>query len=253
MRLKGCNAVVTGGGKGIGRAITLALAKEGANVAIVGIRDRESVENTARDVEQFGCRAVPVLADVTDKDSVNNLTRDVIKEFGSVDLLVNNAGALSYGELLETSEEDWDKVVAANLKGVFLCSVAVIPSMIKSGKGNIINITGASAHRCIPGYGSFGPSKAAVVNLTRQMAVEWARYNIRVNDVSPGPVATSETIELQQSESVQDKISKIPMGRVGAPDEVANAVVFLASNASSYMTGQSLIVDGGAVNTWYLS
>ena len=211
------------------------------------------MENTATDVEQFGCRAVPVVTDITNRDSVNNLIKAVEKEFGSIDLLVNNAGFLSYGELLETSEEDWDKAVAVNLKGVFLCSVAVIPSMIKSGKGNIINITGASAHRCITGYGSFGPSKAAVVNLTRQMAVEWAGYNIRVNDVSPGPVATPETVELQQRESVQNKISRIPMGRVGTPDEVANAVVFLASNDSSYMTGQSLIVDGGAVNTWYLS
>ena len=153
----------------------------------------------------------------------------------------------------EISEPDWDEVVAVNLKGVFLCSVAVLPAMIQTGKGNIINITGASAHRCIPGYGPFGPSKAAVVNLTRQMAVEWAAYNIRVNDVSPGPFATPETIELQRDESVQNRISKIPLGRAGTPDEVAHAVVFLASDDSSYMTGQSLIVDGGAVNTWYLS
>ena len=253
MRLTGCNAIVTGGGRGIGRAITLALAREGANVAIVGRRDRESLENTVNEVEQMGCRAVPVVADITKQASVNRLIRDTEKEFGSIDLLVNNAGALCYGTLVETSEEDWDKVVATNLKGVFLCSVAAIRSMIKSCKGNIINITGASAHRCIPGYGSFGPSKAAVVNLTRQMAVEWAAYNVRVNAVSPGPIATSETIELQQSESMRNRIRKIPMGRVGTPGEVANAVVFLASNDSSYMTGQSLIVDGGAVNSWYLS
>ena len=253
MRLKGCNAIVTGGGKGIGRAITLALAREAANVAVVGNRDRVSVENTAKEVEQLGCRAVPVIADITKKDSVTRLTKDVEKEFGAIDLLVNNAGSLCYGTLIDTSEEDWDRVIATNLKGVFLCSVAAMGSMIKTGKGNIINITGASAHRCIPGYGSFGPSKAAVVNLTRQMAAEWAKYNIRVNDVSPGPIGTSETIALQQDESMRNRIRKIPMGRVGTPDEVANAVVFLASNDSSYMTGQSLIVDGGAVNSWYLS
>ena len=253
MRLKGCNAIVTGGGRGIGRAITLALARNGANVAVVGNRDRESVDKTAKDVEQSGCRAVPVLMDITSKDSVNSTIREIEKGFGSIDLLVNNAGSLCYGELSEISEQDWDEVVAVNLKGVFLCSVAVLPAMIKTGKGNIINITGASAHRCIPGYGPFGPSKAAVVNLTRQMAVEWAAYNIRVNDVSPGPVATPETIELQRDESVQNRISKIPLGRAGTPDEVAHAVVFLASDDSSYMTGQSLIVDGGAVNTWYLS
>ena len=253
MRLKGCNALVTGGGKGIGRAITLALAREGANVVIVGRTDRESAVNVAREVEQLGCQAVPVITDVTKKDAVNRLIEDVEKEFGSIDLLVNNAGSLSYGELLDTPEEDWDSVVAVNLKGVFLCSVAAVRSMIKIGKGNIINITGASAHRCIPGYGSFGPSKAAVVNLTRQMATEWARYNIRVNEVSPGPIGTSETTALQQDESMRNKIRKIPIGRIGTPDEVANAVVFLASDDSSYMTGQSLIVDGGALNTWYLS
>lgn len=253
MKLKGISSIVSGGGRGIGRAITLALAKEGSDVAVIAKSDLKSAEATAFEVQQLGRRNLALLADVTNKESVGKMVEEVCKNFGKVDLLINNAGMNVRGRLEEVTEEDWDRVVAVNLKGVFLCSVAVVRQMIKrSIGGNIINIAGASAHRCYAENGAFGPSKAAVINLTKQMAVEWAKYRIRVNGVSPGPTMTSLTEERIKDEDVLRRISKIPMGRIATPDEVASVVVFLASEDSKYMTGQSLIVDGGSVHTWYL-
>jgi NAD(P)-dependent dehydrogenase (short-subunit alcohol dehydrogenase family) len=253
MRLKGTSSIVTGGGKGIGRAITLALAREGAEVAVIAKSDLRSAEATAREACELGSRAIALQADVTQKNSVDNMVGEVCKCFGKIDLLVNNAGMNIRGPLEQVAEEDWDKVVAVNLKGPFLCSVAVAREMIhrKTG-GNIIHIAGASAHRCYAENGAFGPSKAAVINLTKQMAVEWAKYKIRVNEVSPGPTMTSPTEERIQNEEIRRRIAKIPLGRIATPDEVASVVVFLATEDSRYMTGQSLIVDGGSVHTWYL-
>jgi len=253
MRLEGIASIVTGGGRGIGRAISLSLAREGADVAVVAKRDFESAEKTADQVRTLGRKAIPLLADVTNKVSVDNMVKEVCNSFGKVDLLINNAGMNIRGPLEGVSEGDWDKVVAVNLKGVFLCSVAAVKDMIeRGGGGNIINIAGASAHRCYAENGAFGPSKAAVINLTKQMAVEWAKYNIRVNGVSPGPTMTSPTEERIKDEAIRRRIAKIPMGRVAEPEEVASVVVFLASQESKYMTGQSLVVDGGSVHTWYL-
>ncbi len=253
MKLKGISSIVTGGGRGIGRAITLALAREGADVAVIAKSDLKSAESTANEACQLGSKAIFLQADVTQKESVDTMVAEVCRSFGKVDLLVNNAGLNIRAPLEQVKEEDWDKVVAVNLKGVFLCSVAVAKEMIRQGTGgNIINITGASAHRCYAENGAFGPSKAAVINLTRQMAVEWAKYKIRVNEVSPGPTLTSPTEERMLDEDVRRRIAKIPLGRIATPEEVANVVVFLASDDSRYMTGQSLIVDGGSIHTWYL-
>jgi 3-oxoacyl-[acyl-carrier protein] reductase len=230
----------------------MAFAREGADVAIVVKSDLKSAEATADQVSRLGRRAIPILADVTKKDSVEKMVQTVQGHLGKIDVLVNNAGMNIHTPLEKVSEEDWDKVVAVNLKSVYLCSVAVVTDMIRLRKGNIINITGASAHRCYAGNGAFGPSKAAVVNLTKQMAVEWAKYGIRVNEVSPGVTMTSPTQLRVEDEEIQYRIAKIPLGRVGQPEEMASAVLFLASDESQYITGQSLIVDGGSVHTWYL-
>jgi 3-oxoacyl-[acyl-carrier protein] reductase len=252
MKLKGLSSIVTGGGRGIGRAISLAFAREGSDVAIVAKKDLKSAEATADEISRLGQRALPVLADVTLKNDVEKMVETVRTHFGKIDILVNNAGINIRSPLEKVSEEDWDKVVAVNLKSVYLCSIAVVPEMIRSHRGNIINITGASAHRCYAENGAFGPSKAAVINLTKQMAVEWAKYGIRVNEVSPGPTLTTPTELRVREEEIKRRIAKIPMGRVAEPEEIASAVLFLASEDSKYVTGQSLIVDGGSVHTWYL-
>ena len=252
MKLTGVCSIVTGGAKGIGRAITLALAAEGADVAIIGKEDRASAEKAAKEVEALGRRCLPLMADVTQKGSIERMVRDVVDAFGKIDVLVNNAGTNIRGPLEEISEEEWDHVVSVNLKGVFLCSICAGREMIRSHRGNIINIGGASAHRCYAENGAFGPSKAAVINLTKQMAVEWAKHNIRVNAVSPGPVMTPATRARIKDKEIRRRIEKIPMARIGEPEEIARTVVFLASDDSSYITGQSVVVDGGSIHSWYL-
>jgi len=234
----------------VGNAIALTLAREGANVAVVTIKSNQ--DEMVKQIKNLGRQAVAFNVDITDKESVNFIVTQAIEAFGKVDLLVNNAGMGIRVPLEQVSVEDWDRVVAVNLKGLFLCSVAVAKEMMKRQKGNIITVAGASAHRCLAGGGAFGPSKAGVVSLTKQMAVEWAKYNIRVNGVSPGPIMNPETEELLKSEDIKQRVAKIPLGRVGRAEEVANTILFLASEDSSYMTGQMLIVDGGGVETWYL-
>lgn len=252
MKLNGVTSIVTGGGRGIGKAISLALAREGADVAVIALKDLASADETAKSVKQLGRRALILQTDITEEGSVTALVNKVLETFGKIDLLVNNAGMVGRAPLEEIPVETWDRVVAVNLKGVFLCSVAVAKEMIKQKKGNIINIAGASAHRCYAFGGAFGPSKAAVISLTKQMAMEWAKYNIRVNGVSPGPILTLETEEKLKDKETESRIAKIPLGRIGKPEEIAQAVLYLASEDSSYMTGQMLIVDGGGVETWYL-
>ena len=252
MKLEGLTSIVTGGGRGIGRAITVALANEGANVTIIALRDLKNATITGNMVEQLGHHALILTADVTDKESVDRMVQSVLDQFGKIDLLVNSAGMFKKGPLEHVSVEDWDKAVAVNLKGVFLTSGAVAGHMIKQKKGNIINIIAASAHRCYPEGGAYGPSKAAVVNLTRQMALEWAKYNIRVNGISPGPILTPENETKMRGEEASRRIAKIPLARVGKPEEIGKCVIFLASEDSSYVTGQTFVVDGGGSETWYL-
>ena len=250
MKLEGVAAMVIGGGGIVGRTIALTLAREGADVAIVTLKSVQ--EEAVKEIKKLGRRAIALHGDITDKESVDSTVTRTVEALGKIDLLVNNAGMIIRAPLERVSVEDWDKVVAVNLKGVFLYSVAVAKQMMKQKKGNIINVAGATAHRCFPGAGAFAPSKAGVVNLTKQMAVEWAKYNIRVNGVSPGPIMTPETEQLIKDEDMKQRIAKIPLGRVAKPEEIANVIVFLASEDSSYITGQVLIVDGGGVETWWL-
>ena len=249
MKLEGVAAMITGGGV-VGHVIALALAREGADIAIVTLKSVQ--EDIVNKIKELGRQAIALNGDITDKESADNMVRQVVETFGKVDLLVNNAGMIIRAPLERVSVEDWDRVVAVNLKGVFLCSVAAAKHMMKQRKGNIINVGGATAHSCFPEGGAFAPSKAGVVNLTKQMAVEWAKYNIRVNGVSPGPIMNPETAELIKDENMKRRIEKIPLGRVAQPEEIANAIVFLASEDSSYMTGQMLIIDGGGIHTSYL-
>ena len=223
-------------------------------MAVVARSDRASMETTASEVERLGRRALPLIADVSSDVGADRVVQETMEAFGRIDLLVNNAGATpKHQTLLETTVDDWDTAIAVDLKGAFLCCTRVAREMRARGTGNIINVAGAAAHRCMPGFGAFGPVKAAVISLTQQMAVEWAAYGIRVNAVSPGPIATHPTAMRMQSQEIRERVARIPMERVGTAEEVAQAVVFLASGESSFITGQSLVVDGGSVLTSYLT
>jgi 3-oxoacyl-[acyl-carrier protein] reductase len=250
MKLDGVTAVISGGAAAVGQSTILSLAREGANIASIDLVTPSEQEDLIRKVEAMGRQAIALQGDITSKESVDDMINKVLETFGKIDLLVNVAGITKGGPLEQISVEDWDLIMAVNVKGTFLCSVACVSPMRKQGRGNIINIAAASAHRCAALSGAFGPSKAAVVSMTKQMAVEWAKFNIRVNGVSPGALMTPRN--MQRIEATRERIKNIPLGRLGYPEEIANAIVFLASEDSSYMTGQVLTVDGGGVETWWL-
>ncbi|WP_213881435.1 SDR family NAD(P)-dependent oxidoreductase [Pseudomonas sp. dw_358] len=253
LRLNGCVALVTGGAKGIGRAISLQLARDGADVAIVVRSDRTAALATAAEVHALGRKAQVFLVDLTDHAAVQDLVAQVEQALGPVGLLVNNAGLGAPGPLLSLSEQDFDAVVAGNLKSCFLLSVCVARGMAARNMGAIVNIAGASAHRSYPGAGAYGPSKAAVVSLTVQMSLEWAALGIRVNGVSPGPIREAGSGWEAREPALAEEVSRLPLKRAGQPEEVAKAVAFLGSSDAAYITGQMMIVDGGGVNTWYLA
>ncbi len=251
-RLHGQAAVVTGGGREIGRAISLALAGEGADIAITYRTDRDSAEAAAALVEAAGSRALCLQADCTNRASADAMIAAVVAAWGRVDLLVNNAGMRGRGKLEELDDDAWDQVVSVNLKGVFLASVAAARAMMAARGGCIVNIAGASAHRSYPMAGAYGPSKAAVVSLTKQMALEWAQHGIRVNGVSPGPIRDPSSGWEKAEPKLVQQAAKIPLKRVGTPDDVARAVVYLASADAAYVTGHVMLVDGGSAETWYV-
>jgi NAD(P)-dependent dehydrogenase (short-subunit alcohol dehydrogenase family) len=252
-RLAGKVAVVTGGNTGIGKTICLELAREGAAVAVVAGSKIEEARSVATEIEQMGGRAVATCVDITSRSSVDRLMQEVVDAFSRIDILVNNAGGGGVSANLEDlTEEQWDRAFDLNTKGSFFCSAAAARHMIPQRSGSIINILGASAHRCNPRRGSFGPSKAAVVNLTIQASLEWGQHRIRVNGVSPGPVRDGDAWQ-EREPGLAKEVQLLPLQRAASRQEVARAVLYLASDDAISMTGQFLIVDGGGVNTWYLS
>ncbi|MCX5513956.1 short-chain dehydrogenase/reductase SDR [Kaistia algarum] len=249
-RLAGRVAIVTGGRRGMGRTIAEEMAREGAILAIVTKGDLPGAEALAG---ELGPEAIAVEADVTQQASVDAMVAKVAGHFGRIDILVNNAGLGRPGALETLSEADWDAVYAVNVKGTFLVSAAVARVMMKQNAGSIVNIIAASAHRSFPRSGAYGSSKAAVVSLTQQMALEWSPFSIRVNGVSPGAIRDPDTDWEVKEPWLIKEVSRLPLKRPGRTIDIAKAVTYLASDEAAYVTAQTLAVDGGGVATWHLS
>ena len=243
MRFKKKVAVVTGGGSGIGREICLGFAKEGARVAIVGIH-LSNIRETKKIIEKNAGYAIAIKADVSDGEDVRRAVQKIAKEFSGINILVNNAGLQARTPFLELSEKEWDRVVAVNLRGTFLCTRYIVPEMIKIGEGKIINISsnGGLIGFAAPAYTA---SKGGVISLTRVLAGEFAPYKINVNAVCPGLTATPMNRQVRQTELGEILRLKIPWGRWGEPSDVVGMVMFLASEEADFITGSIITVDGG--------
>ena len=245
--LRGKNAVVTGAGAGIGRAIALALARAGADVACIDL-DAAAAEATSREVTQTGQRAIGVTCDVGNENDVKAAAQKVLQQFKTVHVLVNGAaGHDPSGTVLDLSLADWNRVMAVNVGGAFLMSRAFLPAMIAAGGGSIIHIASQLGSVAAPARAVYCTSKGALIQLARAMAVDHAAQNIRVNTLSPGAVETERLVKRFGDMETARRVSgpKHLLGRLGQPDEIAAAAVFLASDASSFMTGADLLVDGG--------
>lgn len=244
MDLTGKIAIVTGAGQGIGKAISLRLANAGADVAILDL-NLQSVETVAKDIEAIGRHAIPIQADVSRSEDVAAAVRNTLSKFERIDILVNNAGiAGKTVPLTDLEESDWDEVIAVNLSGVFLCCKAVIETMIAQDYGRIVNIASIAGKEGNPTMIPYSVSKAGVICLTKALAKEVTEYNIRVNAVSPAVIETPIMDGMAQS-TIDYMVSKIPLGRIGKPEEVAAVVNFLASDEASFVTGQCYDVSGG--------
>ncbi|MBI4286586.1 MAG: SDR family oxidoreductase [Chloroflexi bacterium] len=247
MKLAEKVAIITGGGGGIGRATGLLFAQEGARVVIADLA-RASGEETVRQIEANGGVAMFVETDVTRPGDVAKMVSEAIEAYGRLDILFNNAGILGEtASVGDATEENWDRVLAINLRSVFLCSKYAVREMLKSGGGAIINTSSATGLRGLPGNTAYNTSKAAVIAFTRNMALEYAANNIRVNCICPGHVATPMT-NAQPEAFVKWFMRQTPMGRQGRPEEIARAALYLASDDSSYVTGTALVIDGGWVS-----
>ena len=246
-RFQGKVAVVTGASRGIGRATALALGREGASVVLVG-RDTQSLRSAERELARLGSRAMVVVADVTRRADVKRLSREAYRRFETVHLLVNNAGIYPVTPFLEMAEEEWDAVLDTNLKGVFLATQAIARRMVEQGvAGRVVNVSSTSSLVARPGCAHYATSKAGLNQLTRVLAVELAPHAITVNALCPGLIGTDRVQELSRINVAehQTKLARIPMARLGTPEEIAAGILFLLSDEASYFTGSVLYADGG--------
>lgn len=252
MDLKGKVAVVTGAGSGIGRAIALKLAEHGADIAIVYGHNDKNAQNTAEMVEGLGRKALVIQANVVDQQAVAEMVDEVVEKWGHIDILVNNAGIFKESPLLEMSEEDWDDVLDVNLKGPFFCTQAVGKQMVEAGNGGkVINIGSIDGTGIAPGIANYAVSKMGLIQLTRCAALELAPHGINVNIVSPGSIATGMALAEEGTTEFEEYIElirqEVPLKRMGEGEEIADMVLFLASDKSDYITGSEFVIDGGVL------
>ncbi len=247
--LKDKVAIVTGGKRGIGREIALAFAAAGADVAVcTRVVEDGGLDAVVKEIKKLGRRTLGIQADTSQKARVDNMVQQVIDHFGGIDILVNNAGVLINAPLLEMSEEVWDRHIDVNLKGYYLCAQAVARNMVERKKGCIINIASDLAFKAIPTLGAYCVSKAGIIMLTRAFAQELGQHGIRVNAIAPGMVKTelsrpnwSDPAFLEHMETIT------PLGRIGEPNDIVGAALFLASNGSSYISGSTILINGGGL------
>lgn len=245
--LEGKIAFVTGASRGIGKAIAIALAEYGADVAVAA-RTVDALEQTAKEIEALGRRALVVPTDVTDSKQIDESISKTISELGGLEVVVNNAGGSRFmSPLIGVREEGWDKSMNANLKSCFLVCKAVGPHLLDQGKGSVINISSVAGVHGSPTLSFYSAAKHGMIGLTRTLGKEWGSLGVRVNAISPGAVDTEIWGSLSEDENfVEMSKTGIPMGRWAQPEEIAGAAVFLASDASSFMTGANIVIDGGA-------
>lgn len=239
---KNKTAIITGAGQGIGYGIALALAKEGCNVVVSDI-NQETCDKAAKDFAGFGGKALAIKCDVSNKSEVDNLVAKTMENFGRLDILVNNAGVYPFKPFSQMTETDWDRVMNVNLKSMFLCSQAAANAMKVGSK--IVNISSIAAFVGFEGLTHYCASKGGVSSFTRALALELAPKKININAVAPGAIDTPGATGVSTEEIKKQTIAAIPWGRMGLAEDIANAVVFLASEKADYITGQTIIVDGG--------
>ncbi len=245
LKLDGKVALVTGGGRGLGRAMAQALAEAGADVVVVS-RTVQEIEETADSIRKMGRKALAIPTDILQIQQVEKAVQITLKEFGKIDILVNNSGVAVVKPLLDLTLEEWNQVIQTNLTGVFIVSKTVGRHMAERRQGKVINMASVAGVRGVTTLSAYAASKAGVINLTRCMAAEWVKYNIRVNAIAPGYFYTSMSAPGLDNEKIREAIlSKIPLRRVGQPEELGPLVVYLASEASDFMTGETIFIDGG--------
>ncbi|MFC1621171.1 3-oxoacyl-[acyl-carrier-protein] reductase [Candidatus Omnitrophota bacterium] len=241
--LEGKVALVTGGARGIGREIALSLAREGANIALCDV-NLEEAEKTAKEIRDLGRDCIALKADVTSLKDVQDMMDKILDKLSKLDILINNAGITKDGLVLRMSEQDWDKVIAVNLKGCFICTKVASRVMLKQRFGKIVNLASIIGIMGNIGQANYAASKAGIIGLTKSVAKELAPRGVSVNAIAPGFIKTEMTAKLP--EDIQKKmLSFIPLGRFGEPKDVANLALFLSSENSSYITGQVIQIDGG--------
>lgn len=251
MKLDGKVALVTGASRGIGRAIALAFAREGANLIVNYSKNDSKAREVVESANALGVRALMVRADVSNPMQVEGMEGIVREEFGRLDVLVNSAGVTLRRPLEEVPYEEWGRVVGVNLNGTFYVMRAFFKLMRESGGGSIVNIASVAGILPMVGSGAYSPSKAGVIMLTKQAAAEWAKYGIRVNAICPGPVETDMLREEFTEEQLEIRKKLIPLGRLGSTEDVVKLSLFLASEDSSYITGECFCVDGGMAVSYY--